>query len=360
MAGKEKQFDAFLSYSHTDKKSIVEIAETLKQRRIRVWYAGWEMKPGDVLRERINQGIEQAAYFLVVLSENSLASSWVKFELNSAMIREIEERHVRVIPSIIGTIDFSDLPLDLRVKYCLDFRNEESFNQSIDALTDLIQPERRLRKQLLARLRTPDRGSLSTISELREYAVRYGDQALQVAAIQGLEKIGGRDAIMALTERVLDSWGLRGIGRAIKALSRLPEHGGLLPLTASLFYDYRFFDDKLLALVNAARRMRMPEVANKIQKIYDRNGKKYPPSAAYNVRDALPRILSKLELVPFDDIKYGAIIARRVNPPPSRSNKIDLPEEKKMEHAMTYAEKRLPGLLNLLKNNPSKMWDFLQ
>ena len=96
------------------------------------------MKPGDVLRERINEGIEQANYFLVVLSENSLKSSWVKFELNSAMIREIEERHVRVIPS--------------HRQYCLGslfFFFFFSFSESIDALTDLIQPERRLRKQLM-------------------------------------------------------------------------------------------------------------------------------------------------------------------------------------------------------------------
>lgn len=161
----EKRFDAFVSYSRRDRKSILKIAERLMQRRIRTWYDGWEMKPGDVLRERINSGIENADYFLAVLSENSLDSSWVKFELNSAMLREIEERHVRVIPSIIGAIDFSDLPLDLRAKYCLDFRTTESFDQSIDALTDLIQPERRLRKQLLARLRTPVDVNASTIEQ---------------------------------------------------------------------------------------------------------------------------------------------------------------------------------------------------
>ena len=115
MITKEKPFDAFLSYSQADRPSIKKIADILKQRRIRVWYDRWEMKPGDVLRERINEGIEQANYFLVVLSENSLKSSWVKFRVNSAMIREIEERHVRVIPSIIGNIAFTDLPLDICV-----------------------------------------------------------------------------------------------------------------------------------------------------------------------------------------------------------------------------------------------------
>src|SRR5262249_13298781 len=156
--------------------------------------------------------------------------SWVKFELNSAMLREIEERHVRVIPSIIGGIEFSDLPLDLRAKYCLDFRTTESFDQSIDALTDLIQPERRLRKQLLARLRAPVDINASTISELREYAVQYHDQAIQVAAIQGLENVGGKDAVLVLTQRVLDPWGVQGIRRAIGALAKLAEVGGLLPL----------------------------------------------------------------------------------------------------------------------------------
>lgn len=211
-----KEKDIFLSYSHLDCKFVKKIAEALQQRRIRVWYDGWEMKPGDVLRERINQGIEQADYFLVVLSENSLDSSWVRFELNSAMISEIEQRKVRVIPAIIGKIDFSQLPLDLRAKYCLDFRSNEDFSRSIDAITDLVQPERKRREELNARLRNPVNTDIQTILELKEHVLGHGDQSIHVAAIAGLEKLGGTEAVLTFTEKILGGWGVRGIKRAIK------------------------------------------------------------------------------------------------------------------------------------------------
>ncbi len=217
MTNRNKPYDMFLSYSHVDREAILDIADSLQQRRIRVWYDGWEMKPGDILRERINNGIEDADYFLVVLSENSLDSSWVRFELNSAMINEIEQQHVRVIPAILGRLSFRQLPLDLRAKYCLDFRTKESYKHSVDALTDLIQPERRMRKELLMHLENADVVDTYAIRELREYAVKYNDQAIQVAAIQGLEKIGGSQAILVITERVLDPWGVRTISRALRA-----------------------------------------------------------------------------------------------------------------------------------------------
>ena len=208
-------------------------------------------------------------------------------------------------------------------------------------------------------MKNPDGSDSSTILELREYAVRYGDQAIQLAAIQGLEKIGGKDAVMTLTERMLDSWGLTGIGGAIKALTNLAEDGGLLPLTATLSYDYRFWNEKLLALRAATKRMKLPQLSKRLEKIYERNGRIYSPSAAYEFGDTLRSALTKLESVPFDDIKYGAVIAKTINPLPSRSTRLKLPEPTQIgNQAIGYAETRLPGLVHMLQKNPSKMWKF--
>src|SRR5215468_2555636 len=112
----EKKFDVFVSYSHADKALVESLAKALRRRHVRVWIDGWEMKPGDILRDKISDGIANASFFFVVLSPSALASRWVKYELNSGMIDEIEQRHVRVIPAIAGQAEFADLPGDLRAK----------------------------------------------------------------------------------------------------------------------------------------------------------------------------------------------------------------------------------------------------
>src|SRR6266567_4599763 len=167
---RKKTFDVFVCYSHRDKKLVEIIAETLKQRGVNVWYDEWEMRPGSVLHRSILKGIENADYFLVIISENSINSSWVEYELSSAMIEEIEKQHVKVIPSIAGNIEYKQLPSDLRAKYCLDFRNLLAFLKSIDALVDLVKPQRRVRQELLTRLRNPENRDEKTIQELQNYA----------------------------------------------------------------------------------------------------------------------------------------------------------------------------------------------
>ena len=74
------------------------------------------------------------------------------------------------------------------------------------------------------------------------------------------------------------------------------------------------------------------------------------------MRDALPKALSLLKLVRFDDIRHGAVMAQAINPLSSSSRKIKLPEQKEIDDAITYAERRLPGITATLRNNPSKMW----
>lgn len=73
-----KEYDLFVSYNRTDRALVGSIAERLRRARVRVWYDDWEMKPGDSLRERISDGIENASFFIAVLSPAALSSSWGK------------------------------------------------------------------------------------------------------------------------------------------------------------------------------------------------------------------------------------------------------------------------------------------
>lgn len=73
---------AFISYSSKDKNIADNLCSKLENRGIRVWYA-----PRDVrgpYAASIVRGIEEASYFVVILSENSIASQHVLNEIDLA------------------------------------------------------------------------------------------------------------------------------------------------------------------------------------------------------------------------------------------------------------------------------------
>ncbi|HCI78969.1 MAG TPA: hypothetical protein DHW02_04695 [Ktedonobacter sp.] len=328
-------------------KFVENIARELQQRQVQLWYDGWQMKPGDVLRNRILDGIENANYFLIIISENSLNSSWVQYELNAAMIEEIEKRHVKVIPSIIGNVEHEQLPLDLRAKYYLNFRSHEQFQESIHVLVDFVQPERKQRQELLTRLRNPERRDLQTIDELRKSAVLGYDQEIEIAAMRGLAKIGGPDAVLAVTERVLNVWGLNAIKRGIETLVKLRSDGGLLALSATLLSDHRFYQAKLLALATATKKIGEEDVNTILTALFNKVGYN---SEYHRFKDNLSQVLEDLEKLPLDDIRYGVMLAKTILRLPPWVGQIAPLPTSDLDNAHIYAEQRVPGLFKLISN----------
>ncbi|WAC11764.1 toll/interleukin-1 receptor domain-containing protein [Dyadobacter pollutisoli] len=122
----------FISYSSKDHEFADRLALALVAKRIKVWLDKWEMQPGDSLLDKIQNGLTDSSYLLVVLSKNSVESEWCKKELNSGLMREIEERKVHIIPIII---DDCKVPVFLREKVYADFRKEFK-----DGFDELIRP----------------------------------------------------------------------------------------------------------------------------------------------------------------------------------------------------------------------------
>jgi membrane protease YdiL (CAAX protease family) len=98
------------------------VVADLRAAGLRVWYDKDYITAGDQIREKINEGIKKSTSFLLLASSHSLKSRGVLNELDVAMVREIEERRKVVIPLLLGKIEPSDLPGDLRGKNWLDLR----------------------------------------------------------------------------------------------------------------------------------------------------------------------------------------------------------------------------------------------
>ena len=91
----------FISYSHADRQFVAKLASDLLKQRIRVWWDEWEIKVGDSLLQKIQEGISTSSYLGVVLSPNSVNSAWVQEELDTALVRQLKEKRVVVLPILL-------------------------------------------------------------------------------------------------------------------------------------------------------------------------------------------------------------------------------------------------------------------
>jgi hypothetical protein len=66
-----KQWDVFISHAFEDKESVARpLKEYLEQKGITVWLDTSEMRIGDSIRKRIEDGLIRSRYVVAVLSRN--------------------------------------------------------------------------------------------------------------------------------------------------------------------------------------------------------------------------------------------------------------------------------------------------
>jgi hypothetical protein len=93
-----KHWDVFISHASEDKEVVaLPLAKALRKAGLRVWLDKRELRVGDSLREKIDEGLAQSSFGIVILSENFLAKDWPKRELDGLFARE-ESGHKVILP----------------------------------------------------------------------------------------------------------------------------------------------------------------------------------------------------------------------------------------------------------------------
>lgn len=156
----------FLSHSHKDKSFVDRLANDLHIAGIEVWYDSWDLEIGHDLTLMIQNGISASDFLAVVLSPAALDSEWVQKEWSSAFNRELEERQVVVLPLLYQDCD---MPLFLKSKVHVDFRNAGDYDAS---LSDLI-------RFLRGESRRPARVDSPTITPAYVHTVRVNYQGVE-------------------------------------------------------------------------------------------------------------------------------------------------------------------------------------
>src|SRR3989442_132894 len=81
-------YSVFISYSSIDEYFADRLYADLRQKNIRCWLASEDLKIGDKFRLKINEQIRQHDKLVLILSERSIESSWVEYEVKQAFQRE--------------------------------------------------------------------------------------------------------------------------------------------------------------------------------------------------------------------------------------------------------------------------------
>lgn len=111
----------FLSHSSKDKPFIRQLATDLKKNGVGVWLDEQNIAVGDSIVERVGQGLAESDYFVLAMSNNSMNSPWVKKELNQALVSEIEQRDVKILPVKISECE---IPVLIKDKKYADFSSQ--------------------------------------------------------------------------------------------------------------------------------------------------------------------------------------------------------------------------------------------
>ena len=87
--------DVFISHASEDKEAVVRpLAAALKAEGLDVWYDEFELRIGDSLRRKIDQGLANSRVGLVVLSHSFIAKGWTNYELDGIVTRSVSGEQV--------------------------------------------------------------------------------------------------------------------------------------------------------------------------------------------------------------------------------------------------------------------------
>jgi WD40 repeat protein/RNase P subunit RPR2 len=114
-------YDVFLSHNSKDKPRVRKLAERLKAAGLSVWFDEWNIRPGEIISLKVDEGLEQSRVLLLCISANALASGWVALERSTAIHRDPANESRRFVPLLLADCD---LPDSIRRYKYVDFRNE--------------------------------------------------------------------------------------------------------------------------------------------------------------------------------------------------------------------------------------------
>ena len=214
----------FLSYNHNNKDAAKRLAHALHDAGEDVWWDEWEILAGDSLVSKIfEQGLSNASAFVILVSADSIRSSWVREELDLATVKRIEGL-TRIIPAMIDDVK---VPTSLRALRRVDLSPEHfdsGVQEIINAVHGISDKPSTATRESISRTITPTVAGLSkAASTVAQFILTSSDQdSGQEIAVTGSTLHDKLRLDYQVVNDAIDELEDNGFVRVMKALGTAP------------------------------------------------------------------------------------------------------------------------------------------
>ena len=141
----------FISYSSKDDEFARRLYDRMRGEKLRVWFDQEDMQGGKKVMEQIDRAIQVNDRLLLVLSDSSLKSEWVKTEIRKARKVERSQGRRKLFPirlvsvgrlekwKCFATDPDEDLAAEVRSYHLPDFSNWKDHDAFEAAFADLLR-----------------------------------------------------------------------------------------------------------------------------------------------------------------------------------------------------------------------------
>jgi uncharacterized protein YjbI with pentapeptide repeats len=144
-------YSCFISYSTKDQDFADRLYADLQNKGVRCWFAPHHIQGGKKVHEQIDEAIRVYDRLLLILSENSMSSEWVKTEIANARQREIREKRQMLFPISLAQFENvhhwkafdadtgKDSAREIREYFIPDFSNWKDHDSYLKAFDRLLR-----------------------------------------------------------------------------------------------------------------------------------------------------------------------------------------------------------------------------
>jgi hypothetical protein len=108
----------FICHASEDKPTARRFSEFLRNHGVGVWFDELEILVGDSIVQKVNDGLAGATHLALLLSPSSICKPWVQREMSSALMRQLADRSILLVPILVAPCDIPPILADLKYADC--------------------------------------------------------------------------------------------------------------------------------------------------------------------------------------------------------------------------------------------------
>lgn len=178
----------FLSHSSLDKNFVRRLASDLEELGHSYWLDERDIKIGENIPLKIEKGLADSDFIVVIMSSNSVTKPWFQKEYSASLMEELEQNKAIVLPLLL---DKCEIPRLLKDKRYADFTGKYEIglatfigNLPVVSTASLAAkipeiPNTHKISELIKKVQSRDYQVSTCLAETLIFAVEVGNKSLQ-------------------------------------------------------------------------------------------------------------------------------------------------------------------------------------